>query len=78
MQLIRGAVRSPGQDLGVSDAQAIFAAGGGSSDGERDVQLGRERSEESAARGAERAGERAEAGGDASSRMRQAGARGSE
>ena len=37
-------------------------AGGGCNDGERDVQLGRERSEESAARGAERAGERAEAG----------------
>ena len=36
--------------------------------GERDVQLDRERSEESAARGAESAGERAEAGGDTSSR----------
>ena len=30
-------MRTPGQDLGVSDAQAIFAAGGGGGDGERDV-----------------------------------------
>ena len=37
------------QDLGVSDAQAIFAAGGGGGDGERDVQMGRERSEKSTA-----------------------------
>ena len=48
----------------------IFAAGGGCSDGERDVQLGRERVEESAARGVERAKKRAEAGGDTSSRTR--------
>ena len=54
------------QDLGVSDAQAIFAAGGGGGDGERD-EMGRERSEKSTARGAERTGERAEAGGDTSS-----------
>ena len=40
---------TPGQDLGVSDAQAIFAAGGGGGDGERDVQMGRERSEKSTA-----------------------------
>ena len=30
------------QDLGVIDAQAIFAAGGDGGDGERDVQMGRE------------------------------------
>ena len=34
-------------DLGVSDAQAIFAAGGGGGYGERDVQMDRERSEKS-------------------------------
>ena len=47
-------------------------------DGERDVQMGRERSEKSTARGAERAGERAEAGGDTSSRTHQADAERSE